>query len=397
MKVFFMEWNSFCNEDILDAFEKLSESDRPIEVFRYKFEPRESADNPEFEENLEKAIVNEQPSFVFSMNYYPEVSKVCQKTGIKYASWLYDNPQVKLYSYTLINSCNYVFVFDSQMYKEFSGQGIKTVYYLPLAASSRRLDSIVIPDKERKKWESDVSFCGSMYNEGHNFWDRISDKVSSYTKGYIEGLMKAQMQVEGANFVQESLNKYVIDDMVNALSLTPNFDGVETYEYLYGQYVVNRKITAIERYEILEMLGRKYNVTLYTKDKKFKIPKVDNRGEVDYYLEMPKAFKCSKINLNISLRSIKSGIPLRAFDIMACNGFLISNYQADFFDFFEAGEDFVYYESREDLDEKIGYYLSNPEERIRIAQNAHDKVAKYHTFEKRLEQIFNSVGEIPHL
>ena len=59
------------------------------------------------------------------------------------------------------------------------------------------------------------------------------------------------------------------------------------------------------------------------------LPNVINMGSVDYYDMMPYVFKCSDINLNITLRSIKTGIPLRAMDIMGAGGFLMSNYQVD--------------------------------------------------------------------
>ena len=64
-------------------------------------------------------IKKESPDFAFSFNYYPLVSKVCQKAGLKYVSWVYDNPQVALYHYTLANSCNEVFLFDSEMYETY--------------------------------------------------------------------------------------------------------------------------------------------------------------------------------------------------------------------------------------------------------------------------------------
>lgn len=43
-------------------------------------------------------------------------------------------------------------------------------------------------------------------------------------------------------------------------------------------------------------------------------PGIDNlkvHGPVDYYKQMPYIFKLSDINLNISLKSIRTGIPLR--------------------------------------------------------------------------------------
>ena len=102
-------------------------------------------------------------------------------------------------------------------------------------------------------------------------------------------------------------------------------------------------------------------------------------------------FKRSRINLNITLRSTVSGIPLRAFDIMGAGGFLLSNYQADFLDLFVPGEDFVYYENKEDLLKKIGYYLNHEEERKAIAGNGHDKVAAKHTYRHRVREMLASL------
>ena len=52
-------------------------------------------------------------------------------------------------------------------------------------------------------------------------------------------------------------------------------------------------------------------------------------GYADYYEQMPKIFRLSDVNLNISLRTIQTGIPLRVLDVLACGGFLISNYQEE--------------------------------------------------------------------
>ena len=104
---------------------------------------------------------------------------------------------------------------------------------------------------------------------------------------------------------------------------------------------------------------------------------------------MPYIFKQSKINLNITRRGIKSGVPLRAIDIMGCGGFLISNYQADFLDYFVPGGDFVCYESKEDLIQKVDYYLSHEKERQAIAKSGHEKVAAGHTYRHRVRQMLD--------
>ena len=101
----------------------------------------------------------------------------------------------------------------------------------------------------------------------------------------------------------------------------------------------------------------------------------------------PYVYKNSKINLNMSLRSIKSGIPLRAFDIMGAGGFLLSNYQTDFFDLFIPGDDFAFYDSQKDLLDKLHYYLQNEQERIQMAASAHDKIAREHSFVHRIKEM----------
>ena len=100
---------------------------------------------------------------------------------------------------------------------------------------------------------------------------------------------------------------------------------------------------------------------MFTLNKNVALPGVTNMGVTDYYSEMPLIFHNSKINLNITLRSIQSGIPLRCMDIMGAGGFLLTNFQADLLDYFIPDEDFVYYEDQNDLIKKVDYYLEHDE------------------------------------
>ncbi|WP_026650970.1 CgeB family protein [Butyrivibrio proteoclasticus] len=393
MKILFLDWKSIGNEDIVAAFDSLKAEGRSIELIMYPFDNHIDNGDKAFEESFTRDLQKESPSFVMSFNYHPLVSMVCNKMGIKYVSWVYDNPAVRLYSYTLINPCNYVFLFDSQQYEVFASQGIKTVHYLPLAAATTRYDKITITEEARNKWGGQVSFVGSMYSDEHSYYDQIEDKLSDYAKGYLRGLMTTQMEIDGLNIIEKSLSGPVMKEMVDALGLKPSFDGVETFEYLYANYVINRKITAIERSEILAMIGQRHPVNLYTGEKNYESQGVNVRGKVDYYNEMPYVFKCSDINLNITLRSIQRGIPLRAMDVLGCGGFLLTNYQEDMTQFFTPGEDFVFYESRADLMDKIDYYLEHDDERRAIAEHGHDKVRAGHTYEQRVREILDIVDE----
>ena len=390
MKILFIEWKSFGNDDIKEAF-----ATEGHKVVSFPFSNRDGRRDAELEHDLSSVLHKETPDIVFSFNYFPVISNVCKKEDIRYISWIYDSPYVMLYSYTVINPCNIIYIFDKELYMEFHNAGIQTVRYMPMAANTERLDKLVAANADTTATRSpahtafayDISFIGSLYTEEHNFFERMTT-LSDYTRGYLDAIMSTQMKIQGYNFIQESLSP-IMDDLYRALPMDPNPDGVESKEYLYAQYVINRKITGLERTELIRAVTERFHFDLFTPNKSFTMPNLTNHGTVDYYEQMPLVFRRSKINLNISLRSIKSGIPLRAFDILGSGGFLLSNYQADFLDDFIPGEDFVYYESKEDLLDKIDYYLTHEEERIAIAASGHDKVAANHTFRHRVREMFS--------
>lgn len=384
MKILMLEWKSFGNDDILSAFHELGHTVKTI-----PFSNKEVHHNEETEEQLVTQIREFGPDFVFTFNYFPIVSLACKKADMRYVAWIYDNPYVLLYSYTIIYPGNYVFVFDKELYQEFHSAGITTVHYMPLAANTDRLSAMNDFEMFRNSTafnQSDIAFIGSLYTEKHQFYQRLNG-INAYTEGYLEGIMSAQKHVYGYNFIQELLTKDIVNELMRVLPMEPDATSVETVEYLYAQYVINRQITALERTELLTAIGQKYFFDLYTPHKETTLPGCINHGPVDYYDMAPYVFKNTKINLNITLRSIKSGIPLRAFDILGAGGFLLTNYQADFADCYIPGEDFVYYESQSDLLNKIDYYLNHEDERKAIAESGFARTAANHTYRHRVEEI----------
>ena len=345
-----------------------------------------------FDARFDKLIESASYDAVFTFNYFPVISNCCKKHNIPYIAFVYDSPLVSLYSYTIINPCNYVFLFDKSVYLEFKKENINTVYYMPLAVNVFRLDSMMkdIGTEEKKFYSSDVSFVGSMYNEKHNFYERMKN-ISPYTKGYLEGIMQAQSQVYGDYFIEQLLKPDILADMKKSLPFQSSRNGVETEEWLFAYYVIARKMANMERTSILKQVSESFQTKLFTRNQTPELPDIQNMGPVDYYNMMPYVFRLSSINLNISLRSIKTGIPLRCLDIMGAGGFLLSNYQADFYEHFIPREDLILYESVDDLLKKCAYYLRHESERKQIAINGYNKVKEYHTYEVRLQQMFDIV------
>ena len=378
------EWKIFGKEDIISSYEKIGYSIKSIETDMIM-----DRENAMFDRMFE-SLMKEGFDYVFTINYFPIVSNNCKHYNIKYISLIYDSPLVSLYSYSVINECNYIFIFDSALYNEFRSGGIKTVYYIPLATNVDRTDKIECTEFAKNKLSCDVSFLGSMYDEKYTFFDRLKN-LSDYTTGYLDGIIQAQMKVYGYYFVDDLLTGKVLSELETSMPYKPNRDGIETPQYIYSNYFIARKIAELERKKILSEVSGYFKTNIYTHNETPYLPKVNNMGSVDYYNIMPLVFRCSKINLNITLRSIRTGIPLRAIDIMGAGGFLLTNYQEDFLKDFIPNEDYVFYESVEDCVDKCRYYISHEDERIRIAKNGYTKVKEKYNYKLRLSQIMDIV------
>ncbi len=112
--------------------------------------------------------------------------------------------------------------------------------------------------------------------------------------------------------------------MQKVCPVTPNRDGAETPAYIYAQYFSwkTRNSNCPHRYIYLNQLSKNNDVVVYTHENCHDIlPNAIYGGKIDYYDTMPSVFHNSKINLNITLKTIQTGIPLRAWDILGCGGF----------------------------------------------------------------------------
>ena len=388
MKVLFMEWKSLGQADLSEELEK-----RGWKIVYYPF-PRETENtrlNEQLCEKLIRAIAADRFDFVFSFNYFPVVSLACNACKVKYVSWTFDSPFIQLYSNTIGFPYNYVFIFDRGTCEDLWNQGINTVYYLPMAAPVERYDTYMVSEEERDFYRTQISFIGSTYCEKkHRFYDRLGE-ISGYTKGYLDGCVQMQKRVYGEFLLEGALVPEIMEDMMKHCPLIMNQDGFERLEWVYAHYFLARQVTALERMEILDLLSRQWQVDLYTYEQTSELPRVRNRGTAEVMKEASMIYRCSKINLNISLRSILSGIPLRSFEIMGSGGFLLSNYQSDYEEYFQCGEDYVYYTDYEDLMQKAEYYLSHEKERQEIVENGYRKVKQRHTYKERLDTILETV------
>ncbi|MCR4922714.1 MAG: glycosyltransferase [Lachnospiraceae bacterium] len=389
LNMVFYRYGSICEPDMIDAFKSAG-----LKVFEIDEEIKNKEILPSRQvELVDREIRRHGPLFVFSINFFPALAEICSIHGTFYLCQTVDSPVNQLFSRSITKKTNRIFLFDKGQYRRFHGYNEGRIFHLPLSANVERYDRVIssIGEEDRKKYSNDIAFVGSLYSEKNDL-NKATD-ISPYTKGYIDGLINSQKSVYGAFFIEDALNDRVIKELKEIFPELFRFDKAieETDSYIAANSLIAPGIAERERVETLNMLAKSFKVTLYTRSDRGELSGVDVRGGVSTHLEMPKIFNLSKINLNMTVRSIESGLPLRIFDIMACGGFVITNYQEELSEHFEVGKEVEMYSDPLELKEKCDYYLRHDEERRKIAQRGYEKVKNEHSCKKRVKDMIERV------
>lgn len=388
MKMLMVRWKSICEPDMLEGF-----IENGVEVDTWRYIGDDTDYGKETLNELANILTNKQYDFVFSVDFFPVVARVCNILKIKYASWSVDCPVMQYYSNALSLPYNRIFLFDYAMFEEFSPCNPQNTYYLPLGACVRHFDEVVgqITEEDKKKFSCDVSFIGSTYEEKCKY-NELMPLLSDYTKGYADALIEAQLSIYGCNIMEEGMS----DNFVKAFLKDISWNGMpENYSQnpipYISQMVLGEKVTEQERLRLLNRLSEKFSFDLYTMSDTSSMPHIHNKGSAESRIEMPKIFHLSKINLNMTSKTIRTGLPQRLWDIMGAGGFVLTNYQPELEEYFELGKDLETYGSFEECEEKIAYYLSHEIERGQIAKQGYKKVCQFYTYKQRVAELLQVI------
>jgi spore maturation protein CgeB len=75
-------------------------------------------------------------------------------------------------------------------------------------------------------------------------------------------------------------------------------------------------------------------------------------------------------------------------------GFYMVEHMQELEEFFDIGREIVCYTDKQDLADKIKYYLVHDEERERIRRAGYERCLRDHTWHKRFEMAFREMGMI---
>lgn len=380
MRILVYQWKAYNYADICEAFTNLGYEYVTLEQDLSNYD-----EDPEFDEKLAQVIRKESCGMVFTVNYFALITGVCAREGIPYVVWTCDNPLISMYHQNVFHPCNYFFTFDKTNCLEFQGMGVEHIWYLPLAVNTERVGYLLNNCSDLFAYENDIAFVGSLYER--NSYDRMRPELPEYLRGYFDAAIWAQQCVNGGNILEEMLTVPVLEQLERYFKLEKSKDSFSDLGLIFATTVLGFKTAEQQRRRALTELSKRYRVSIYSNSDTRDLLRVRYGGSLDYWSEMPKVFAASKINLNFTIPNIKSGLPLRIWDVLGSGGFLMTNFQAEIPYYFKHREDLVCFESIDELTELCGYYLKHEDARRQIAENGYRKVRAHHTYEQRIAQM----------
>ncbi len=331
-----------------------------------------------------ETIASESKNYDFTItrNFSINVAEGCHISGTPYISWCYDSPVMALLSFEAFYPTNYIFVFDKKHQERLKEIGLRQVFYQPLAANMAKANLVTITNEDIALNMSEISFIGNMYEYGlyKKFRSRSQDDIIND----CENLFNKHMCRWDKN---DSIFNELGDSTIHYLySLIDKNEEQKTFiseRYLTEMLVLVYEMTSRERYSFLDSIGKRFQLVVHTRQPERLegkiaatiLPPLDQLSDNLY-----KTYSAAKINLNLTMRSIETGVPQRVFDIMSIGGCVFSNYQEEAEELFEPDKEIVLFKSIEEFKDKADYYLTHENERIKVCLGGYKRVNNCYTY-----------------
>lgn len=346
-------------------------------------------------EEIEKMVVYIKANGIthlLSIHMLPNLSAAAFETGIKYIAMLWDAPVLSMN--TIFGKLDNLWVtsYDKLDCERFKNYGAKHVLYYPLTVDKDALGRWNVQQRLSGKYFNDISFVGRLYEK--NLYDVYAGKIPVNMQNYFTSIFEeTAFHWDGVNRVFGAVDKEILE-YIKMLSHDFRINNLydEGDERYFETYYLIPKIANIERVCCLNLLAEQYDLTFYT-DSEIKEGLLSNKVK-----RMPSVFPGealslvyagSKINLNISMRGMEGGTPLRIPEIMGAGGFVLSSFCMETAELFEENKEIVMFRTPEELMDKTDYYLSHDGEREKIALAGQEKVLRMFTHERKLKAILD--------
>jgi spore maturation protein CgeB len=253
--------------------------------------------------------------------------------------------------------------------------------------------------------QPDLVFCVLM---GYEIWTETLDRIRRVSGALLLnwGTDDSWKYEQYARFVAPHLDCYATT-YPEALAKACN-DGLNNFaltQWAASDVALAQPLPAAHcRYRV-SFIGSAYG------NRRSRIEDLRRRGiEVDCFgygwangpvpsTEIPRIMRESVVSLNFGdsgtqlrgLRPYRSRqIKARVFEVPGAGGFLLTEGAEHLTDYYRAGEEIETFDSRDELAEKLRYYLDRPDARDRIARAGHERTRREHTYSRRFVALLDA-------
>ncbi|MBN1832755.1 MAG: glycosyltransferase [Deltaproteobacteria bacterium] len=345
-------------------------------------------------EEIEYAIIQLMPAFVFSVNYPNGLSEVCKKYSRTLLCWEID-PSIEVPRVLPEkNEKAHIFTYRKKGIKDFLSSGFDHVEYLPLAANMKNRKPVTLNEHERQHYSSPLSFVGSsMLEQAEHHKETLISVYRDYCRNHTIPFDQEHNPFTQVLAIQSrDFSRYQIPDLAqDLLEDFLDFFGETMPHHLDPIMLLAETAASRKRLSYLSGLGS-LGLKIWG-DGSWKQAEVSGArymGPAGHKSEINKVYSGTLINLDISRIYQMDMINMRVFDIMACGGLVFAEYSEDLNELFELDKEVVAYRTSDELVRKVKYYLENQDEAKEIAQKGMMSVLERHTIRQRVEYILES-------
>lgn len=349
-----------------------------------------------FDEEIVQKLTSELTGYDFAIthNFSVNVAEACHALSIPYIAWLFDSPQVATYTKYAFYPESFIFSFDRVQTERLKAIGLPHVYHQPLAANLQHNSKINITDADIKKYSCDLSFIGQLYR--NTSFDNYYAMLTKEEQNVIDSVLLAKTcdWRKGSN-IYNSFSDEFVSEFERCIP-PDNFEEFHiNHKHIVETLILPPAIAQIERKKLLLLSSEICDTRLYTVERD-----MENASELlgpekvyppVHDDELYKAYYSSKINLNVTLRSIETGAPQRIFDIMSVGGTVLSNYQEELSELFVPDKEIMLFESEDEYIDKITYLLTHEKERLTIGINGYKRIVSEYNFKESLSKILSQI------
>lgn len=324
-----------------------------------------------------EALNRKNYDFVFGIGYVHEISVFCDMLDVIYVSWVLEFPNPDLYRNSVFHANTCLFLADQGWVDALKSYQVPNVFYLPPAIQEG--------DGNEKECVNDISFIHATETLPEiNLFETSQTKLSQGTKGYLDGLIHSQRVIYGLDILKEALPQRCYLEMKDIIE--PEFpkdtyiDAKDLYidQLLRPQLILQERLLLVKQYEKILRLFSKNPVLDIACENLSPYPQTAS--------ERIAIEKTSRVNLCVNNRYYKSGMYWRTLECLGNKAFVICNFQKDYLNYFEDGENLVYFRNAEEMVDKIVRYENDNTERMQIAQRGYETVMEEHLYKHRIRE-----------